>query len=66
MKMIPKNELIIMLQKKGLEDIELISKDMMENIFERYGDDYFKPDMNFFADWELCTKNEKRERLMEG
>lgn len=66
MKMIPKNELIIMLQQ-GLEDVQLISKDMINNIFDNYGDDYFKPDMNWFADWELTTENESRKNfLMEG
>lgn len=63
MKFIPKNDLILMLQK-GLDDTELINKDLMEKIFEVYGDDYFKPDMNWFADWELCTENEKRKQFM--
>lgn len=65
MKIIPKNELIIMLQE-GLQDIKLISQTMMENIFERYGDDYFKPDMNWYADWELSNENEERKRLMRS
>lgn len=63
MKMIPKNELIIMLQQ-GLNDTEIISNDMINNIFKIYGDDYFKSDMGRFAKWELTTENENRKNFL--
>ena len=63
MKMMPRKDLILMLQE-GM-DCEILSEDIVEIIFKNYGDDYFKADMNFYSDWELCNKNEKRKQFLK-
>ena len=50
MKVIPKNELILMLQN---ENKEVVSLDSIEGIFEKYGDDYFK---DYGLSVDLCNK----------
>lgn len=59
MKMIPKNEFITIL---NLNDSNLLSEEVAKKLFELYGDDYFFDDNK---NWELCIKNEKREKLLE-
>ncbi len=61
MKVIPKNELIILLQK-GLSGKEDISKEFMDDIFETYGDDYYKD--GSWSAYELSNTNTKRKDLM--
>ena len=63
MKMIPRKDLIAMLDK-GM-DCELLSEDQVKGLFTKYGDAYFKTNMSWGADWELTTVNEERKKLME-
>ena len=63
MKMMPRKDLILMLQE-GL-DCEILSADTVERIFKNYGDDYFKANMSFYSDWELCNENEKRKQFLK-
>lgn len=60
MKVIPKNELILMLQN---ENKEVVSLDSIEGIFEKYGDDYFKD--YGCSPYELCNKNSLRQKLLD-
>lgn len=61
MKVIPKNELIILLQK-GLSGKEDISKEFMDDIFETYGDDYYKD--SSWSPYELVNANIKRKEFL--
>lgn len=60
MKMMPKKDLITLITHY---DGEYFSKDMAINLFENYGDDYFK-EGGFYSDWTLTNKNEKREQFL--
>lgn len=61
MKMMPTHELIEILSRMSSK---LISKDTIENLFEVYGDDYFK---DYGASpWELTNKNEERRSYLYG
>ena len=61
MKVIPKNELIILLQK-GFPDKENISKDFIETVFDLYGDDYYKD--GSWSQYELSNSNIKRKEFL--
>jgi len=62
MKVIPKNELITIISHT---DCELLGVDTIKNLFEYYGDDYYKRD-NFYSDWELVNENVERKRFLSS
>ena len=62
MKMMPRKDLILMLQE-GL-DCEILSEDTVEKIFKNYADDYFK-EGGFYSDWTLTNENEKRKQFLK-
>ena len=62
MKAIPTKELIQMLELI-LDEHEIVYEYEMKNLFERYGDDYFKD--SSWKEYELCNENELREELLK-
>lgn len=62
MKMIPNDELRVVLSVITRSDkpIELLDIKDMEDIFNKFGDDWFVLDGN----WELVTPNENRKEVM--
>ena len=62
MKAIPTKELIQMLELI-LDEHEIVYEYEMKNLFERYGDDYFKD--SSWKEYELCEENELREKLLK-
>ncbi len=62
MKAIPTKELIQMLELI-LDEHEIVYEYEMKNLFERYGDDYFKD--SSWKEYELCNENELRKELLK-
>ena len=62
MKAIPIKELIPMLESL-LDEHEIIREDEIQNLFKRYGDDYFKD--SSWKEYELCKENELRKELFK-
>jgi hypothetical protein len=62
MKAIPTKELIQMLELI-LDEHEIMYEYEMKNLFERYGDDYFKD--SSWKEYELCNENELRKKLLK-
>lgn len=63
MKAIPIKELIPMLE--SLQDVQkIIYKDEIQNLFERYGDDYFR-EFSSWKGYELCRENELRKEWLK-
>jgi len=62
MKAIPTKELIQMLELVQ-DEHEIIYEYEMKNLFERYGDDYFKD--SSWKEYELCNENELRKELFK-
>ena len=62
MKAIPIKELITMLESL-LDEHEIIREDEIRNLFERYGDDYFKD--SSWKEYELCKENELRKEWLK-
>ena len=62
MKVIPKKELIQLLEMLGHERI---SEDEIQGLFYEYGDDYYK-DSGYSSSFELCKRNADRKALLKG
>ena len=60
MKVIPLKELIAMLESIPPRNI---TKTEICNLFDRYGDDYYKE--SSWADYELSSENELRKKFFE-
>ena len=60
--MIPNEELRVVLSvvTRGDKPIDLLDMKDMEDIFNKFGDDWFVVD----GSWELVTKNENRKEVM--
>lgn len=64
MKVIPKKDLIILIEEI-LESEELLTKDELNYLFETYGDDWFVSDTEtYYAQFSLCNKNKEREKIV--
>lgn len=61
MKVIPKNDLLKIIEKSPYPNFTL---DIVEDMFYQYGDDYYK--VSFDDDYQLCKKNEARKLLFKG
>lgn len=59
MKLIPKKDLIIMLQRSS--DYDLIDIDDFEYLLDEYGDDYFVVDGTF----RMTKENEERKKWLK-
>ena len=60
MKLIPTKDLVILLQMSGRE---IYSKDMLSELLDNYGDDYYASQDNR-SELELTKTNELREFIM--
>lgn len=60
MKAIPKQELINLIN--ACVTTEIVCENDIKNIFNRYGDDYYKDYGD--APYELCKKNQYREAIL--
>lgn len=56
MKVIPKKDLIIMINTLKTS---YIFQSTIDSLFELYGDNWF---MEYGGDWELCDKNSERDK----
>lgn len=63
MKVIPKKDLIILIEKKV--ESELLTEDVFNYLFETYGDDWFISDTDH-TQYSLCNKNKEREKIVES
>ena len=63
MKAMPIKELIPMLETL-LDGREIIREDEMQNLFKRYGDDYFR-EVSSWKGYELCKENELRKEWLK-
>lgn len=64
MKAIPTKELIQMLELV-LDEHDIIYEYEIKNLFERYGDDYFR-DVSSWNGYELCEENELRKEWLKS
>lgn len=61
MKVIPTKELIVLLEHC---DRETLNSRQMENIYKRYGDDYYIDEVS--REYELCKENPERKEFLRG
>ena len=62
MKVIPREDLIILIEKEFKSE-ELLTKDEFNYLFEIYGDDWFVSDTDH-TQYTLCNKNKEREKIV--
>lgn len=63
MKVIPKKEIIMLLEKKV--EGELLTRCVFDELFELYGDDWFISDTDH-TKYTLCKVNIERERVIKS
>ena len=61
MKVIPRKDLIVLVEKKV--ESELLTKDVFDYLFETYGDDWFISDTDH-TQYSLFNKNKEREKIV--
>ena len=57
MKTLTRGQLNIVLNSAYKNDVDRISKEDIERLFEKYGDEYYC-EYGYGAPWELCIENE--------